>query len=176
MMLRRAAFRRAPWEIFHMTNFIGRRVTALGLAGALSLAAIAPVSAAPVSGGASLLSALPNHAEHVRWRGRGAGWAAAGIAAGLTLGAIAASRPAYGYGPNYYYGGPAYAPAYAYPAPAYAYPAPVYVEPEPVYVAPPPAVYASPAPVYAQPVPDNGIRQCYVTTNPDRQLGYWRPC
>jgi hypothetical protein len=152
---------------FLMTNFIGRRVTALGLAGAITLAAIGPVAAAPVSGGASLVAALPDHTTQVRWRGRGWGWAGAGIAAGLAIGAIAASRPYYGYGPGYYYG-PGYAPAYAYPAP-------VYAEPEPVYVAPPP-VYAAPAPVYSQPVPDNGVRQCFVTTNADRQLGYWRPC
>jgi hypothetical protein len=153
-----------------MTNFIGRRMTALGLAGAIALAAIVPVSAAPVSGGASLASALPGHAtDQVRWRGRGWGWAGAGLATGLAIGAIAASRPyyGYGYGPGYY--GPGYGPAYAYPAP-------VYVEPEPVYVAPAPQVYAAPAPGYSQPVPDNGVRQCFVTTNADRGLGYWRPC
>jgi hypothetical protein len=151
-----------------MTNFIGRRMTALGLAGAIALAAIVPVSAAPVSGGASLVSALPGHAtDQVRWRGRGWGWAGAGLATGLAIGAIAASRPYYGYGPGYY--GPGYGPAYAYPAP-------VYVEPEPVYVAPAPQVYAAPAPGYSQPVPDNGVRQCFVTTNADRGLGYWRPC
>lgn len=97
-----------------MTNFIGKRTTALGLAGALALAAIAPVSAAPISGGASLVSALPEHTtEQVQWRGRGRGWgwAGAGVAAGLAIGAIAASRPYYGYGPGYY--GPGYDPGYA---------------------------------------------------------------
>jgi hypothetical protein len=143
-----------------MTNFICRRVTALGLAGAIALAAIAPVSAAPISGGASLVSALPSHTTEVRWRGRGWGWAGAGVAAGLAIGAIAASRPYYG--PDYYYG-PAYAPA------------PVYVEPEPVYVAP--RVYAAPAPgYYPEPAPAYGPRQCWVTRNQDSGQGFWRPC
>lgn len=149
-----------------MTNFIGKRSVALGLAGALALAAIVPASAAPVSGGASLASALPGHTtEQVQWRGRGRGWgwAGAGVAAGLAIGAIAASRPYYGYGPNYYYG-PDYAPAYAYPAP-------VYVEPAPVYVAPPAQVYAAP-----QPNPNYGPRQCWVVRNADQNLGYWAPC
>jgi len=140
-----------------MINPVAGRVAALGLAGAIALAAVVPVAAAPISGSA-LASALPSNVDHVRWR-RGA-WIGAGIGAGLAIGAIAASRPYYGY-PYGYYG-----PAYGYP-----------VYEEPVYAAPP-VVYAAPPPprVYAQPVPDYGVRQCFVTTNQDRGLGYWRPC
>jgi hypothetical protein len=141
-----------------MINPVARRFAALGAAVAIALAAAMPVSAAPMSGRA-LVSALPSNVDHVRWR-RGA-WIGAGIGAGLAIGAIAASRPYYGYGYPYY-------------GPAYGYPAPVYDEP--VYVAPP--VYAAPPParVYAQPLPDNGVRQCFVTTNKDQGLGYWQPC
>jgi hypothetical protein len=38
-----------------------------------------------------------------------------------------------------------------------------------VYVAPP-------ARVYREPAPANGIRQCYIVTNKDHNLGYWAPC
>jgi hypothetical protein len=138
-----------------MTKSFAHRAAAFGLAGAIALATVAPVSAAPISGGA-LASALPSHVDHVRWR-RGGAWVGAGVAAGLLLGGIAASRAYYGY---------PYGPAYAYPS----YPAPVYEDDvEPVYGPPP-------ARVYSQPVPDNGVRQCFVTTNQDRGLGYWRPC
>jgi hypothetical protein len=136
---------------FPMISSFGRRSLALGLAGTIALAAAVPASAMPLAHGLRA-SAVPSQVEHVRWR-RGA-WIGAGIATGLILGGIAASRPYYGYP---YYAGP-----------AYAYPAPVYEDVEPVYAPPPRA--------YAQPVPDGGVRQCFVTTNQDRGLGYWRPC
>ncbi len=141
-----------------MTRLIVRRAAALGLALSFAAAVFAPASAAPISGQSSVTAALSNHATEVRWRGGrgwgGGAWIGAGVATGLVLGGIAASRY---YGPGYYYPGYVYGPGY-----------PVYAEP--VY-APPPRVYAAPAPL-----PDNGVRQCFVTTNADRGLGYWRPC
>lgn len=144
-----------------MTFSFSRRAAALGLAGAIALAAVVPASAAPISGNAALMSSLPAKSTEVRWR-NGA-WVGAGVAAGLVLGGIAASRSYYGPG---YYG-----PGYGYYGAPYAYgPAPVYVEPEPVYVAPP-RVYAAP-----QPNPGYGVRQCWVVRNQDTNAGYWAPC
>jgi hypothetical protein len=56
-------------------------------------------------------------------RGYGGGWIGPAIVGGLMLGALAASRPYYGY-PAYGYGYPAYGygyPAYGYGPPAYGY-------------------------------------------------------
>ncbi len=155
-----------------MINSTGRRALTCTLALAIAAGAVMPLAAAPISGGASLVSALPKQTTDVRWR-RGGAWVGAGIATGLVLGGIAASRaysaPRY-YGPDYYEPAPAYGPGYAYG------PQPTYVdEDEPVYAAPAP-VYAAPARGYREPAPANGIRQCYVVTNADHNLGYWRPC
>jgi hypothetical protein len=76
-----------------------------GAAIALSVAAFTPGDAAPLaSGAATLKSAAPNDVIDVRhWRRRHYGWAGAGFATGLALGALA-TRPYYG---PYYYGPPA---------------------------------------------------------------------
>lgn len=89
-----------------------------GLAGALTLAALSPVIAAPVATGATALkSAAPSDVVDVRWR-RGYGYYGGGFATGLAIGALAA-RPYY------------YEPYYYAPPPA-------------AYYAPPPAAYVSP--------------------------------
>ena len=104
------------------------KLIALGLAGALSLATVAPSFAGPLMGGsAGLRTAAPESVTDVRWRGRGPGIGPGlvfGLAAGALVGAAVASRP---YGPDYYddgapygaYEGPVYAEPYA-PAPYYA--------------------------------------------------------
>ncbi len=151
-----------------MTNVVFRRTATAAFAGALAWSAVLPASAAPsFTGSASFVSALPSQTSEVRWR-RGGGRIAAGVAAGLIIGGIAAAaaRPRY-YGPDYY-AGPAY-PAYQ-PYPVYEA-APVYVAPpEPIYAAPPAAAY------YREPSPAYGVRQCWVVTHPEMQFGYWRPC
>lgn len=136
-----------------MTKMILRSALALTFASAVCLTAVSNAKAAPISAGAaSLTAATPTHIVDVRWRRGGA--IAAGVAAGLIVGGIAAGAYPY-YAPGYetY---PGYGPAY-YPG----YPAPVYVQPQPYYQQPP---------VYYQP------RRCWVTTNQDRGLGYWRAC
>jgi hypothetical protein len=67
-----------------------------------------------------------SEAAQARYYGHGYGWVGPAIAGGLILGAIAASRPHYGYPYGYYYGG--YPPPYyGYPGyPAYGYPAYAY--------------------------------------------------
>jgi hypothetical protein len=115
-----------------------RYALSFGLAAALAAVAIAPASAAPVlSNTVAVKSAASDSVTDVRWRRGGA--VAAGIGAGIALGAIAASQPryydpyygSYGYGPTYvapaptYYGGyhePYYAPAPAYGYGYYGYP------------------------------------------------------
>jgi len=123
-------------------------VIAAGIAGALALAALTPSSAAPMPiATVGLKSAVASDVVDVRHR-RGHGrWIAGGIAASLAIGAIAASRP-------YYY-----------------YPYPYYYD-----YAPPPAVVYGPAPVYVVPSPAPYGPVCWVTTDPDRGYGYWRPC
>ena len=98
----------------------------------------APAGAVPLAASQSLRDAAPSAVETVRWRGRGWGGVGFGFAAAAIIGgAIAASRPYYGYGyygygyPAYAYGYPAYgyayAPSYSYAyAPAYAYAYPRY--------------------------------------------------
>jgi len=110
---------------------ISRTLTALGVAGALSLSAAVPSFAAPVmTSTATLKQAATDHVIDVRWRGRGfgRGFGPAGIIAGIATGAfIAADVANRGYGPDYYYADPGYAgPVYAEP---YAYPAPGYYAP-----------------------------------------------
>lgn len=79
--------------------------------------------------------------------------AAAGIAAVLAIGAIAAApqpaeaRVVIGFG----FGVPVYPPAY-YPPPYYYYPPPAVV-----YAPPPPVVYAQPPAAYAQPPAQPGV-------------------
>ncbi len=88
-----------------------------------SLAMQTPALAAPVlSNTAALKAAASSDLVEVRWRGRG-GAVAAGVAAGLLLGAIAGASSAYYGPPPYYYGPGYYAPPYG---PVYAAPAPVY--------------------------------------------------
>ena len=123
------------------------KLIALGLAGALSLATVAPSFAGPLMGTSSgLRTAAPDHVTDVRWRGRGPGPGLVfGLAAGALVGAAVASRP-YGY-----YDGP------------YAYEGPVYAEPEayePVY--PAPRYYA----------PSYGYGQCFTNDGYGRRL----PC
>ena len=117
-----------------------------GVAGALTLAALSPGKAAPISAGASALKdAAPSDVIDVRWRGgRRWGYYGGGFATGLAIGAIAA-RP-------YYYDSYYYAPP-------------------PVYVAPPPPAYVTP---YID--PNGPMRQCWITTDRDRGFGFYRPC
>jgi hypothetical protein len=133
---------------------IGRTAIALGLIGAMTAAAI-PASAAPVmTNTAALKQGVASDVEQVRWRGRGGGWAAAGVgfAAGALVGSAIANSNYYGgYG---YYGGPYYnAPL----ASGGYYDAPVYAAPEPVYRAAP------------------GGR-CWISTGGDGRYGYWAAC
>lgn len=120
-----------------------------GFAATLTLAALRPSLAAPLStGAADIKAAVTSDVTDVRWRRRH-GWAAGGFATGLALGAIA-SRPYY-YDP-YYYG------------------------PPPAYYAPPPAIYPEPGYIEPVPAPNGPLRQCWVTTDKDRGFGYYRPC
>jgi hypothetical protein len=82
----------------------------LSLAGAMNLAAAAPL----VPATASMMSTNPAPAMPVRWRGHGGGGAglAAGLAAGLIIGGLVAAPRYYGE-PYPYYNG--YAPGYAGP-------------------------------------------------------------
>jgi hypothetical protein len=157
VLLRAAAIRRRTDP--NMSAPIGRGALAIGLAGALTFTAAIPAWAAAVpANSVAVKSAAPGNLIDVRWRGRYYGGAViGGVAAGLALGAIAASRPYY------------YAPGYAY----YGYASPYYAPPS-VY-APPPVYYAPE--VYAAPPPPRGgpYRQCWVQ-NDDRGFGYWRPC
>ena len=75
-----------------------------------------PANAAPITLPSSLQNAVTSPLENVQWRGWGwRGWGP-GIAAGAIVGgAIAASRPWYGY--NNYYDDYAYAPGYSYSSP-----------------------------------------------------------
>jgi hypothetical protein len=82
-----------------MRKFLTAAVAALTLAGG-GLATAQPAAAAPWHGG--------GYWHGGGWRGGGA--VAAGIL-GLAVGAaIASPHYGYGYGPGYYYGGPAYGP------------------------------------------------------------------
>jgi hypothetical protein len=111
-----------------------KNAVALGVAGALALAATTPSFAASVpTNTAAVKAAVPGATTDVHWRGRG-GWWGPGIGIGLGLGfaGAALAAPYYygGYGCPYYYngyycGGP-YAYGYSY-GPAYAYaPGPYY--------------------------------------------------
>ncbi|HMK78470.1 MAG TPA: hypothetical protein VK438_02425 [Xanthobacteraceae bacterium] len=99
---------------------IRNRMVALGLAGALTLAATVSAAAGPFPVGTAVQDVAGPKVTDVRWRGRGIGpGLVAGLAAGALVGAAVAAQP---YGPDYYY-----------------YPAPVYADPyyAPGYVAPP---------------------------------------
>ena len=91
-----------------MTKITIKNVLALGVAGAITLAAASPAAALPLgsNGEAVKQSAPESAATEVRWR-RGWGWGA-GIGA-FALGAAVASGYPYGYGPYY---GPDYGPTY----------------------------------------------------------------
>jgi hypothetical protein len=102
--------------------------------GASSFAA--PVDAAPITAPSSLRNAAPPSVETVQWRRGWRGWGPAFATGAIVGGAIAASRPWYGYGYYYDY---AYAPGYAYGYgydydPGYAY-APGYTAGAPGYTA-----------------------------------------
>jgi hypothetical protein len=128
------------------------KLLALGLAGALSLAAVPGFAGPLMSGSAAIKNAAPDHVTDVRWRGRGPGPGLAfGLAAGALIGAAVAAQP---YGPGYYAEGP--------------YDGPVYAEPQeygPVYSAP---VYSAPG--YYAPGYYGG--RCYT----DEGYGRRRPC
>jgi hypothetical protein len=140
---------------------IGRTAVALGLAGAMTASAVpaisTPAMSAPVpSSTAALKQGIASDLEQVRWRGRGGGWAAAGVgfAAGALVGsAIANSNRGY-YGGYGYYGDP----YYGAPLASGGY----YNEP----------VYAAPAPVYRA-APGG---RCWISTGADGRYGYWSAC
>jgi hypothetical protein len=86
-----------------------------------------PAAAAPVlSNTVATKDAATDLVSEVRWRGRrwGGGFAA-GVIAGMALGAIASSSYSYGYGPGYGYGyapyGYGYGPGYGYYGGGYGY-------------------------------------------------------
>lgn len=115
-------------------NTLHRRLTAIGLAGAVGLSSFAipsvPASAAPVAPSQNTVKqSVPSQTEDVRWRRRHVGPAIALGAFAAVAGAIAADRyyrrhyygpyyPAYYYGP--YYGPPRYYYGY-YGPPRYYY-------------------------------------------------------
>jgi hypothetical protein len=122
-----------------MRNPVEKITVAIGLASAMTLALVPPLSAAPVPSATLVVSAAaPDHTTSVYWRGRW-GWGGGLFAAGLAAGFVgAAATAAYGgYYPHPGYAYPAYAyPAYAYPAYTYAtYPASYYYA-RPYYAAP----------------------------------------
>lgn len=103
---------------------IPRYALSYGLAAALAAAMIVPTSAAPVlSNTAAVKAAASDTVTEVRWRGGPA--IAAGIGAGIALGALAASQPRYPYYGPTYYSEPYYGPTYGSYEPYYE-PAPVY--------------------------------------------------
>jgi len=102
-----------------MTKITIKNVLALGVAGAITLAAASPAAALPLgsNGEAVKQSAPDSSATEVRWR-RGWGW---GVGLGaFALGAAVAAPYYYGYGPAYgYYDGPYYGARYSYYDPYY---------------------------------------------------------
>ena len=82
-----------------------------------------------------------------------------------------------------YYGGyrGGYRGGYGYGLGYYAYPYTYYDNSsyyDPYYYDAPPTAQYEPDPAYVAPVPSpNGSgRQCWVSTDPDRGFGYYRPC
>ena len=106
---------------------IKNRLIALGVAGALAVAASASASAGPLSVDTGVKSA-PVQTTDVAWRGHRGGWGwggpAVGIGAGLAAGALIGSAVA---GSPY---------GYYYDEPGYAYAAPYAYDAAPAYVAP----------------------------------------
>src|SRR5947209_19685348 len=86
---------------FPMNKAIG--LVGFGLSGILTLAAVLPAGAAPVmTSTAQVGTVATDQVTQVRWRGGAA--VAAGVGAGIALGALAASQPHYyGYGGYYDY-------------------------------------------------------------------------
>ncbi len=105
-----------------MPTGIARRTLGFGIAGVVMAATLAPAGAAPVLFNNAMTASVPAApVTEVRWRG----WPiAAGVGAGLALGALAASQPYYGYSPYYYGYGPTYydGPTYYEPYYGSAYP------------------------------------------------------
>lgn len=107
-------------------NTLHKKLTALGLAGAVGLGSFAipsvPASAAPIAPSQNTVKqSVPSQTEDVRWRRRHVGPAIALGAFAAVAGAIAADRyyrRHYYYGPYYpaYYG-PYYGPRYYYGPP-----------------------------------------------------------
>jgi len=101
---------------------IKHRMIALGVAGALAIAASATASAGPMSIDTGVKSAPVGQTTEVAWRGHRGGWgwggpavgSGAGLAAGALTGSAVAGAP---YG-GYYYDDPGYvyAQPYAYDA------------------------------------------------------------
>ncbi len=97
---------------------ISSKLLAAVLAAGASSSTVA-ANAAPIMAPSSLQNAAGPPVESVQWR-RWGGWGwAPGLAAGAIIGgAIAASRPWYGYN---YYNDYAYSPGYSYYSPGYSY-------------------------------------------------------
>lgn len=157
-----------------------QRAIAIGLAGAMTLGAVAPGLAAPVMTNTAVIkNAHAERSDVIDVRSRG-GRVAAGIIGGLAAGAlvgaaVANSRSGYYYGDPYYARGYGYNYGYSPPPTYYVVPEPVYEEPPVVYAPPPRRIYAQPG--YAMPVDPNGPqRRCWVATDRDRGYGYWGVC
>jgi hypothetical protein len=123
-----------------MTSSSRQRGLALGLVGALTLAT--PALAGPVlTNTTGVKAAVEDGVVDVRWRHRGGGGVAAGLAFGALAGAAigAATAPRY-YGYPAYYGGGYYPTYYGSTYPSYADTYPAYG----AYTAQGPVVYGGP--------------------------------
>jgi hypothetical protein len=98
------------------------RMIALGVAGALAVAASATASAGPLSIDTGVQNALVQTTD-VAWRGHRGGWGwggpALGIGAGLAAGALIGSAVAGSPYGGYYYDDPGYVYAQPYASPGY---------------------------------------------------------
>jgi hypothetical protein len=106
-------------------TMIKHRMIALGVAGALAIAASASATAGPMSIDTGVKSAPVGQTTEVAWRGHRGGWGwggpAVGIGAGLAAGALIGSAVAGNPYGGYYYDDPGYvyAQPYAYGAGPY---------------------------------------------------------
>ena len=141
-----------------------KRAIAIGIVGTIAFCETVPAIAAPVPSSTVIVkTAAPNMLEQVRVRRGRRGPFGPGFAFGVigTIAAIAAQSQYYQADPGYYVGPGYYAGPGYYVEPGYAGPG-YYVEPG--YVP-----YAAPVVV----VPSG---RCWITTDRDRNFGYWGRC